>query len=267
MPAASAAASGAPRHAVARVDREHDAVVDPRRLRPARPPRSRDTAAVLPDDHGARLDDACRAADRRRSRGRGRAAARPGSAARRPRRPAVEAVRAARASASVRSARLIGLLPSRRTRRAVHRARQPNMSGGSSIPCRSNFGRNAGPQPGRPELADDRAVRLDAVDVELEQVLERDRVALHPLHLGDRGHVPGAVVEPVELDDQVERRRDLLPDRAAPAARSRPSAPSSRGGSARRAASWRARSRASPRGPCSSPGACRAPRRRGPRRR
>ena len=85
----------------------------------------------------------------------------------------------------------------------------------SEARCRaaSNLLQEGRPQPGRREPTDDRRVGLHALDLELEEVLERDHVALHPLHLGDRGHPARAVVEPVELDDQVERRRDLLADR------------------------------------------------------
>ena len=88
----------------------------------------------------------------------------------------------------------------------------------------------AGTQAGRLEPADDLAVGVDPVDLELEQLLERDHLALHPLHLGDLDDAAGAVVEPVELDDQVERGRDVLPDRAQRQLVARPSGPSSRGG-------------------------------------
>ena len=62
--------------------------------------------------------------------------------------------------------------------------------------------------------ADDAPLGVEAVDLELEQLLERDHLALHPLDLGDLDHTAGAVVEPVELDDEVERGGDVAPDRA-----------------------------------------------------
>ena len=48
--------------------------------------------------------------------------------------------------------------------------------------------------------ADDPPLGVEVVDLELEQLLERDHLALHPLHLGDLDHAARAVVEPVELD-------------------------------------------------------------------
>ena len=62
--------------------------------------------------------------------------------------------------------------------------------------------------------ADDSPLGVEAVDLELEQLLERDHLALHPLHLRDLDHTAGAVVEPVELDHEVERGGDVAPDRA-----------------------------------------------------
>ena len=85
--------------------------------------------------------------------------------------------------------------------------------------------------------------------------------------LGDRGDAARAVLEPLEVDDQVERRRDLLADRPhrQVVAGHQHHRLDARERVARRVRVDRAR--ASRRGPCSSPGACPAPRRRGPRRR
>src|SRR4051812_18884840 len=52
------------------------------------------------------------------------------------------------------------------------------------------------------ELTHDRAIAEDIVDLELEDVLERDHVGLHPLDLGDRGHPARPVLEPLEVDNQ-----------------------------------------------------------------
>ena len=46
-----------------------------------------------------------------------------------------------------------------------------------------------------------------------EQILERDHVGLHALHLGDRRHPTRAVLQPLEVDDHVESRGHLLADR------------------------------------------------------
>ena len=61
--------------------------------------------------------------------------------------------------------------------------------------------------------AEEEAVVVDAGGVvEREEVGEGDDVALHPADLGDLGHPAGAVAHPGEVDDQVDRRRDLLAD-------------------------------------------------------
>src|SRR5579875_2371450 len=70
------------------------------------------------------------------------------------------------------------------------------------------------PQAGGPQGADDRAVAGHLVDPELEQLLQGDHVGLHALHLDDRGDPAGAVLEPLEVDDPVEGRGDLLADGA-----------------------------------------------------
>jgi hypothetical protein len=69
-------------------------------------------------------------------------------------------------------------------------------------------------EAGRLEVADHNALRRHLLDLEVEELLERDRLRLHPLHLHDRGDAAGAVFEPLEVDDHVERSRDLLPNRA-----------------------------------------------------
>src|SRR5205823_7277523 len=66
----------------------------------------------------------------------------------------------------------------------------------------------------RPELAEHRSVLQNALDLEFVELLERDHLRLHALDLGDRDDATSAVLEPLELDDQVERRSDLLTDRA-----------------------------------------------------
>ena len=48
--------------------------------------------------------------------------------------------------------------------------------------------------------------------VPLEHVLQGDDVALHAEHLGDVGDATAAVAEPLDVDDEVECRGDLLPD-------------------------------------------------------
>src|SRR5438874_2393953 len=80
------------------------------------------------------------------------------------------------------------------------------------VPCEFREERRS--QSGRIEAPDDCPVRFDAIDLELEEILERDRVAFHPLYLCDRSDAAGPVVEAVELHDQIERGGDVLPDRA-----------------------------------------------------
>src|SRR5258705_13791424 len=46
--------------------------------------------------------------------------------------------------------------------------------------------------------------------LENEHVLHDDDVAFHALDLGDVDDLPGPVLEPALLDDQVDRGRDLL---------------------------------------------------------
>ena len=48
------------------------------------------------------------------------------------------------------------------------------------------------------QAPDDHAVAGDLRDLELEDVLQRDDVRLHPLHLGDGGDPAGTVFEPLE---------------------------------------------------------------------
>ena len=106
---------------------------------------------------------------------------------------------------------------------------------GSATPRFSNFCEEGRPQTGGAEAADDRAVARHLVDLELEQLLQRDHVGLHPLHLGDRGDAAGAVLEPLEVDDAGRAPTRPAGGSRAAAGRSRPSAPSSRRGRARRA--------------------------------
>ena len=70
-----------------------------------------------------------------------------------------------------------------------------------------------GPDAGRLEVALEPAVLVDAhAEVEQEQVLEGDDVALHALHLGDVGDAAGAVPQAGEVHDEVDGRRHLLAD-------------------------------------------------------
>ena len=109
---------------------------------------------------------------------------------------------------------------------------------GSAMPRFSNFARKVGRSPVGSSAADDRAVARDLVDPELEQLLQRDHVRLHPLHLGDRRDAARAVLEPLEMDDARRAPTSLLADRAHRQVVARPSAPSSRPGRAHRAGCW-----------------------------
>src|SRR5207302_6762187 len=67
------------------------------------------------------------------------------------------------------------------------------------------------PQPGRLDLADLAAVVRDPGHV-AEQLLEQDDVALEALDLLDGDDAADPVRRPLELDDDVDGRGDLLPD-------------------------------------------------------
>ena len=86
-------------------------------------------------------------------------------------------------------------------------------SAGSSMPRFSNFSRNIGRRPvgwSWPVI-----VRSGLNESILNSKMSWRVITsrLHALHLGDRGAAARAVLEPLEVDDQVERRRDLLADR------------------------------------------------------
>src|SRR5712691_3686903 len=68
-----------------------------------------------------------------------------------------------------------------------------------------------GANAGRLEPALDLALD-DTRLLEHEDVLHDDDVAFHPLDLGDVDDLPGAVLETALLDDEVDRRGDLLAD-------------------------------------------------------
>src|SRR5262245_24071132 len=70
-----------------------------------------------------------------------------------------------------------------------------------------------GPDAGRLQAALDLAFD-DARLLEHEDVLHDDDVAFHALDLGDVRDLPGAVLEAALVDDQVDRRGDLLADGA-----------------------------------------------------
>ena len=80
------------------------------------------------------------------------------------------------------------------------------------MPRLRNFSWKTGLKPVGPEASDDRSIRRDGLDLELEDVLELDHVRLHTKHLDHLGHAPRAVLEPLDVDEQVESRRDVLPD-------------------------------------------------------
>ena len=81
------------------------------------------------------------------------------------------------------------------------------------MPRSASFSANFGPHAGGLEVALEPAVLVDAhAEVEQEDVLEGDDVALHALHLGDVGDAAGAVPEAGEVHDEVERRGHLLTD-------------------------------------------------------
>ncbi len=143
-----------------------------------------------------------------------------------------------------------------------------NTSAGSLMPRSSRCRENLGRSPVDLSLPRNRpSSSTPARVVEVGDVLHDDRLALHALDLGDVRDASAAVAESGEMDDEIQRRDDLLANRANGQvvaghehhrleARHRVSAASSRG-----------RCRASRRGRCSSPAACRAPRRHAPRRR
>src|SRR2546427_12556107 len=95
--------------------------------------------------------------------------------------------------------------PHRAGRRDSHRAAQvaEEPDGKDDTPA-FELAERGQTQPGGAEGSADRPIVAYLVDVELEYVLERDDVCLHPLDLGDRGHTPGAVFEPLEMHEQIE---------------------------------------------------------------
>src|SRR6266508_1861511 len=74
-------------------------------------------------------------------------------------------------------------------------------------PCREAWSR-----PGRSQLGDHFAVGCLSLDLEQEDVLQHDDIAFHALNLGDVRDLALAIVEASLLDDQVDRRGDLLAD-------------------------------------------------------
>src|SRR3954467_1465064 len=68
----------------------------------------------------------------------------------------------------------------------------------------------ARPDAGEPELADDLAGGVDALLLELEDLLHRDHARLDVGDLGDAGDATLAVGAARQLDDHVQRPRDGL---------------------------------------------------------
>src|SRR5882724_519846 len=66
------------------------------------------------------------------------------------------------------------------------------------------------PDAGGDEAAEDVAVLIDALAAIHEKILHADRIAFHTGYLGDAGDLARTVTEPRRLDDDVDRRRDLL---------------------------------------------------------
>src|SRR5262249_25344379 len=60
------------------------------------------------------------------------------------------------------------------------------------------------------ELADDRPIRIGSAAHEAEDLLHLDDVAFHAGNLGDADHLAPPVAQPLQLDDDVERRGNLL---------------------------------------------------------
>src|SRR3990172_2463645 len=69
------------------------------------------------------------------------------------------------------------------------------------------------PNPGRPVLSQHLPVPIDAALLEDENVLHHDHVSLHPRDLAYGDDLAGPVAHPGQLEDDVQRGGDLLPDR------------------------------------------------------
>ena len=116
---------------------------------------------------------------------------------------ATSARRSRRAPAALSRPDVLGVtdaLASRRSSRDSSRYEQVRRDRRST--ARSNFVSSVGRRP-----VDRRSPMTvpsvdDRVELELEDVLQRDHVGLHPLHLGDVGDAAGAVVEALEVDDR-----------------------------------------------------------------
>src|SRR5258707_15725088 len=76
-----------------------------------------------------------------------------------------------------------------------------------------DLGHELGPDAGRLDSPDDLAV-FERLLLEQEHILEGDFVPFHTLHFGDVGHLARAVAHAALLDDNVDRRADLLADGA-----------------------------------------------------
>src|SRR5207253_5298126 len=68
-----------------------------------------------------------------------------------------------------------------------------------------------GDEAGGDESADDRALTVETLLLELADVLHGDHLRLHAGDLADRRHPAGPVREPRLLDDEVDGAGDVLP--------------------------------------------------------
>ena len=89
----------------------------------------------------------------------------------------------------------------------------PNSPGGSSTPLAANRAMNVGRMPVGVSVALDLAVVHPGL-LEGEDVLGQDLVVLDPVDLGDVDDLARAVLESGGVDDEVDRRGDLLADGA-----------------------------------------------------
>ncbi len=88
-----------------------------------------------------------------------------------------------------------------------------NRLGGRRTPAGLQAVHETGTHAGRFKVAGARALLVDAILHELEDVLHDDRLLLHVQHFGDVGDLSRPALQPVGLNDQVDRRRKLLANR------------------------------------------------------
>src|SRR3990172_11435103 len=102
----------------------------------------------------------------------------------------------------------------RQTLTHVHRTLYSQEDAGRQVNARAlDLLDELGPQARGPYPSGYPAAPIDPFLPELEDVLQGDDLALHAHHLGHVGYAAAAILQAVQVDDQVEGRGHLVPDR------------------------------------------------------